>query len=153
MRRNSVVRRVVCSLVLTLLFASAAVAADAPAPLSAEERQALTARLQELGDRLAPLRPKDVKDAAAFDHWADADAYRKGVEWALRYDQAFTPADKVLLDKSLTAGGSRAAELKAGTSSWSEVRGKKLARAYVSDIDGSTQPFGLVIPAGYDGQK
>jgi len=52
----------------------------------------------------------------------------------------------------LDAGLARAAELAAGNSSWTKSKGN-VVRAYVSRVDGSVQPYGLTIPASYDGTK
>src|SRR5262249_8367913 len=48
----------------------------------------------------------------------------------------------------LKQGTDRAAELKAGKASWTTQTGL-VVRGYVSKIDGSVQPYGLVVPASY----
>ena len=83
---------------------------------------------------------------------ADAAIFHKGVAWALRYEQEFQPADLALLKKAIGRGTQRAREIEAGKSPWAGKRGR-LARGYVSAVDGSTQPYGLVVPAGYDGSR
>ncbi len=52
----------------------------------------------------------------------------------------------------LDRGLARAKELEAGAPSWPKQKGH-LVRAYVSRVDGSVQPYGLTIPASYDGTK
>ncbi len=132
-----------------ILLVSFAGGADPPAPLSQEQRTDIEHRLRALEEHLASTRPLDVADKQALDRWADVDVFRKGVQWALRYDATFTPDDVKLLLKSLDLGLTRHKQLADGTASWCESRGR-LARGFVSAIDGSTQPYGLLIPAGYD---
>ena len=48
------------------------------------------------------------------DRLADAEMYAKGLEWALRYDTAFEPADVALLTRSLEQGRARVAALESG---------------------------------------
>ncbi len=89
---------------------------------------------------------------AASDHLADAALFTKAVEWALRYEPNITPADLALIHHALDRGQQRAAALAAGSMPWVQKRGR-LVRGYVSAVDGSVQPYGLVIPAGYDKAK
>ena len=53
-----------------------------------------------------------------------------------------------MLDTGLT----RAKELEDGVPSWPKRKGH-VVRAYVSRLDGSVRPYGLTIPASYDGSK
>src|SRR5262249_40065291 len=54
--------------------------------------------------------------------------------------------------KALDAGLKRASELEAGKPSWVNRKGR-VARAYRSIVDGSVQPYTVIIPDTYDGQK
>src|SRR5207247_1090708 len=69
--------------------------------------------------------------------------------WALRYDTKFDAADVALIQKALKRGGQRAEALAAGKQPWQDKKGR-LVRGYVSAVDGSTQPYGLILPANYD---
>lgn len=81
--------------------------------------------------------------------WADVTVFVKGVSWALKYDREFTPADIGLLEKATRRAGERLPGLDDGKHPWTARRGK-LALGYVSKIDGSAQPYGLIVPKGYD---
>ena len=70
----------------------------------------------------------------------------------LRHDEITTPTVTALETRALKQGLKRVAELEAGRAPWANHKGK-LVRGYVSAIDGSVQPFGLVVPAGYDPAK
>ena len=122
-------------------------AAQAPAsrPLTAEQRQAIETGLKALNLSLAAAkeaRPGDLADAAIF---------AKGVEWALRYDREFSADDVHLLERSLRRGAERSLALTEGRRPWAERRGK-LVLGYLSQVDGSRQPYGLVVPR-HDLQK
>jgi poly(3-hydroxybutyrate) depolymerase len=130
------------------MFAFAA-RAETPAGLSTIEQKEVEQRLKQLEDKLAALRSGKVADA---DRLADADLFAKGVVWALRYEPRLEPADVVQVKKALDRGHERADALAAGKQPWAAKKGR-LIRAYVSAVDGSTQPYGVVVPGGYDGKK
>jgi len=132
-----------------LLAISAALPAAEPL-LSAEERGKIERGLKDLNERLDKLRAKTPAEKA--DHLADAAIFAKGIAWALRYDEALTPADAALIRKALERGNERAAALESGKHSWAGRKGK-VARAFVSAVDGSVQPYGMIVPAKYDGGK
>ncbi len=131
--------------VLTAGLGSGAVTAD-PAALSDGDRKEIEADLKALTNQLARL-PSDKTEERA-----DAEVFAKGVAWALRYDTQFEPADAALLKKALERGKERAAALEAGKRPWAERKGK-VVRGFVSAVDGSVQPFGVIVPAGYNPAK
>src|SRR5262249_23266719 len=140
-RRKNMLR---CSLALAMVlaFVSPGHSADA---ITADEVAALQREGDALRTKLQPLRPKP-------DLLADADTFLKGITWALRYDKNLQPADVALIKKALGRAKERAEALAADKKPWTAKKGR-VVRGYVSFIDGSTQPFGLVIPAKYDPEK
>lgn len=122
----------------------AAQAADPPPtqPLSAQERRTMENDLRLVEQQLAGLRDSQANSA-------DAEIYAKGLAWALRFDREFTVADRQRLTKALTRGRERVEALSAGKHPWTERNGR-VALGYVSKVDGSVQPYGVVIPHGYD---
>jgi len=106
-----------------------------------DESAALAGEALQLHEKLASLK------TSSPDLKADADIFEKGISWALRYDTP-TPTDLLLIKKGLTRGHERATSLSAGKSDWTTKKGKVL-RGFVSAVDGSTQPYGLIIPQGY----
>ena len=102
-------------------------------------------KARQLQERLVALQPlhADVK--------ADAEIFLKGIEWALRYD---TPsfADIVLMHKALDRCLERVRALADGKLEWTHKKGK-LVRGFVSNVDGSTQPYGLIVPQHYTGTE
>jgi poly(3-hydroxybutyrate) depolymerase len=85
------------------------------------------------------------------DRQADVAVFPKGIEWALRYDTALGSADVALIRKALLRGAERAEALAANSAPWTTKKGK-VVRGFVSSVDGSTQPYGLIVPQSYDGQ-
>jgi hypothetical protein len=134
---------------LFLMIGVAVVAqAPPPEPPNAEQRRAIEEKMSALASRVAALTKKT--DPALV---ADVDIYRKAAEYILRFPEefatkAFTPDTIAVLDRGLA----RAAELEAGAPSWPKRKGH-VVRAYVSRLDGSVQPYGLTIPASYDGTR
>ncbi len=140
------------SCLLSLLAAFAVVAAlpAADPAVSTEERGQIERGLKDLEGRLT--KPRSQKPAVSADHIAEAAVYAKGVAWALRYGEALTRADADLLKKALERGNERAAALESGKQPWSGKKGK-VVRAFVSAVDGSVQPCGVIVPAKYDSSK
>ncbi|HXX93703.1 MAG TPA: prolyl oligopeptidase family serine peptidase [Planctomycetota bacterium] len=78
----------------------------------------------------------------------DVRIYQKAVDWALRYDEILNPKEIATAKALLKEGVARARQLREGKPAWRTATGL-VVRAYVSKIDGSVQPFGLVIPPTY----
>jgi pimeloyl-ACP methyl ester carboxylesterase len=120
-------------------------------PLPADVQETLRTGLGELQAL--------IKDIGNHDLLPDVLIYEKAVRWALDYNEVFDakpgkdkkgppPANNVR--KVLAAGLERAKQLKDGKTPWTTQTGPVL-RGYRSKIDGSVQPYWLVVPAGYDG--
>lgn len=139
--------RGVLSAALTFLVPSLALAQ--PAPLPQAERQQLDRDLRQLEKSIADLR--DSKKLTP-DNYADAEIFAKAVDWALRYDANFTPADITLLKKGLDRGKQRLALLTKDKRPWASKPGR-VARAFVSTVDGSVQPYGVILPKNFDAAK
>jgi len=106
----------------------------------------------ELRKGLAELQGL-IKDIGTHDLLPDALIYEKAVLWALDYDEVYdakntkTPGGNVR--KVLAAGLERAKQLKDGKTPWTSQTGPVL-RGYRSKIDGSIQPYWLIVPKDYD---
>ncbi len=135
------------TLVCVLLSVAALAAQQQPpksySPTDAELRQ-IEAKTNELGAML-----KKVEGHALY---PDAAIYHKAAEYIVRQPGEFANAAAVKDTlAALDTGIARAAELAAGTASWTTRKGRIL-RAYRSAVDGSIQPYGLIIPESYSGQ-
>lgn len=116
--------------------------------LSDEDRRILTAGRDELGKEIARLRTDLKAKPALLELLPDVQIFYNAVHYALKYDEFFNPAEIAVARKLLAAGHARARQLRDGTPGWTGETGL-VVRGYVSKIDGSVQPYGLVVPASY----
>lgn len=112
------------------------------------DRQALQAGVEELGKRIDAVREAQKKSPALLELLPDVQIYHNAVRYALAYDEFFSPGDIAKARVLLKEGLERAALLHDGQAPWTKASGL-VVRGYVSKIDGSVQPYGLVIPASY----
>jgi pimeloyl-ACP methyl ester carboxylesterase len=120
-----------------------------PVGAAPKEQASLREELKALETRLDALRRRGGVGVA---RWADAELFAKGAAWALRYEPDLTPADLSLIQSALARGRQRIAALESGERPWEQKRGR-LTRGYVSAVDGSVQPYGLIVPESYDPGK
>ena len=73
------------------------------------------------------------------------EVYHKAVRYAVEYGEFFNLKEVPVAKKLLAQGLQRAKELRDGKPSWTTATGL-VVRGYRSKIDGSVQPYGLVIP-------
>jgi len=109
-------------------------------PVPAADRAELQAGLARLTQTLEPLRANPL--------YPDAAIYAKAVRFALEGDEFFKPAEIASAKELLKQGQDRANSLAGGAAPWQSATGL-VVRAYTSKIDGSLQPYGLVIPPSF----
>lgn len=114
--------------------------------LPADKKAELEASLKELDDAIAPLSKS--KDARVQELLPDIRIYSEAVRTALAYQEFFDLKETGAALELLAEGKQRAKELAAGRAPWTTQTGL-VVRGYVSKIDGSVQPYGLVVPASY----
>ena len=114
--------------------------------ISDADRQELTTGAAALAKEIADLT-KSVKPEQR-DLLPDVQIYHKAVDWALRYGEFYKSNEVQLARQLLKRGQQRVAELRDLKPSWISATGL-LVRAYASKVDGSIQPYGLVIPATF----
>lgn len=110
--------------------------------VSAADRAEITGGLAELRTAI------DTLPNSAAPLLPDVEVLHKAVRWALDYDEFLDPRDIPSAKRLLALGLQRARELKDGKPSWPTATGL-VVRGYRSKIDGSIQPYGLVVPASY----
>jgi pimeloyl-ACP methyl ester carboxylesterase len=117
------------------------------------EADRASAERQDLKDAANKLEARlgNLKDLAP-DVLADVAVFCKGVTWALRYDTTLAPNDLALIKKALTRGSERVNALAAHHTPWTTKKGK-VVRGFISAVDGSAQPCGVIVPEGYDGSR
>ncbi len=84
--------------------------------------------------------------------YPDAEVFHKAVRFALEGNEFFRPEQIFRAKELLRIGSERADLLAKGQSPWTHQPGLTV-RAYVSKIDGSVQPYGLVLPPTFGPEK
>ena len=116
------------------------------------DRAELEQGLAKLGQQIASLQQST--DAQTRKLLPDVLIYHRAVEQALKYREFFDVKEIPVAKNLLMQGQQRAESLLAGKAPWTQQTGV-VVRGYISKIDRTVQPYGLVIPANYDfsGQK
>lgn len=115
--------------------------------ITADVRKELADGVKSLGDDIAKLRGEIGAKPDRLRLLPDVEIFHKAVDWALRYDEFFSTNQFKSARALLLEGHARAAGLRAGNMPWLTATGA-VVRGYLSRVDGSVQPFGLVIPPG-----
>jgi pimeloyl-ACP methyl ester carboxylesterase len=106
-------------------------------PVPAADKRQLQAGLGRLGAKLDALKGNP--------HLADVSVFHKAVQFALDGNEFFRQEQIFRAKELLRIGSERADELARGEAPWTRATGL-VVRGYVSKIDGSVQPYGLVVP-------
>jgi dienelactone hydrolase len=145
------------------LLATAVVWADGPADNQAEkvrpipppgitlaeaDRAELEAGVAELGKAIDSLREAAKSRPMIGDLLPDVQIYHNAVPYALTYNEFFNEREIPVARALLKQGLERASQLRDGKAPWTTATGL-VVRGYVSRIDGSVQPYGLVVPATF----
>lgn len=111
-----------------------------------DDRDELAANVAALEKAIAGLGiANDAEQAALLpDVWVCTEAVRT----VLENDEFFHRDDVKRANRVLDLGLARVTQLATGQPTWPDARGL-VVRGYVSRIDGSVQPYGLVIPPSY----
>jgi pimeloyl-ACP methyl ester carboxylesterase len=115
--------------------------------VSEADREELEAGLKSLGEQIAKLKQSDKPLARAL--LPDVLIFHRAVDQALRYREFFDAKEIPVGKALLKQGQQRAEQLLDGKAPWTEQTGP-VVRGYISQIDNTVQPIGLVIPANYD---
>jgi len=106
----------------------------------AMDRAELEAGLERLDAAAGPLKSNPLLP--------DVLIYREAVRYALKYNEFFSPGEVAKAKTLLQEGEERARQLSQGHAPWTSATGL-VVRGYISKIDRSVQPYGLVVPASY----
>lgn len=131
-------------------FASARQTPDPiPQGVTQEEYLLLQESLKSLEASIAPLRQKSPQNT---ERWSDAQEFLKAIQWAMRYEPRLSAEDLKQIHHALDRAKQRQERLVTGKRNWEQKKGF-LTRAYLSKVDSSIQPYGLIIPDSYDPNK
>lgn len=115
-------------------------------PVPPAERAALQAGLDSLGAAIRGLESAPALPSLLPDLLPDVEIFHKAVRYALEGDEFFKTNEFASARALLREGAARAAQLRAGQAPWRSATGL-VVRAFRSRVDGSVQPYGLVVPA------
>ncbi len=152
-------KRLLCFLLLTCTSARADGVADnlaenvrcippAGVPIPDEMRTMLTAESQRLGAAIADVQGQLKEKPDLLRYLPDVQIFHKAVDWALRFDEFYDPKQAEWANAQLREGFSRLEALANHKTPWLEDTGL-VPRGYQSKIDGSIQPFGMVVPESF----
>ncbi|WP_395732412.1 prolyl oligopeptidase family serine peptidase [Prosthecobacter sp.] len=114
------------------------------------DRARLTECLKKLRTAIDEAAKAQAKNPQLADLLPDIEIYHKAVDWALRYNEVHKLGELKSADEIIAEGLQRAEQFKTGQAPWTKQKGL-VVRAYRSKIDGSVQPYGMVIPESYVG--
>ena len=114
-------------------------------PVPETDRKDLEAGLKRLSESIEKLRGTLGNRVQLL---ADVQIFHEAVRVALQYNEFFKPEEIYRAKDLLRQGQNRADALALGQAPWTTETGL-VVRGYVSKIDRSVQPYGLVIPPSY----
>ncbi|MBX9681301.1 MAG: prolyl oligopeptidase family serine peptidase [Gemmataceae bacterium] len=117
--------------------------------LDPEVRAELQEGVEQLGKTIQILRQDLTKKPAFAALIPDVEIYRLAVHYAVKHGEIFRKEEIPVAKKLLEQGQARAKELAEGKPSWPTQTGL-VVRGYVSKIDNSVQPYGLVVPVTWN---
>ncbi len=116
--------------------------------ISDSDRAELTSSVAEFDKEIQAVRKELNGQQRLLDLFPDVLIYHKAVDWALKYDEFYDAREVKTARELLKTGRERLAQLKARKPEWINETGL-VVRGYTSKIDGSVQPYGLVVPESY----
>jgi hypothetical protein len=102
----------------------------------------------DLGKEIGGLWKELKGKPALMDLIPDVQIYYNAVRYGLEYNEFYDLKEIPVARGLLKKARERMAQLREGKSPWTTATGL-VVRGYVSKIDGSVQPYGLVVPATY----
>jgi len=112
------------------------------------DRAELTKGAAELKQQIDEVVASAAAKPSILNLVSDVEIFHKAVDWALRYDEFYSPKQVDVARELLQEGGERVRWLRQGLAPWTRLTGL-VVRGYRSKIDGSVQPYGLVVPDSF----
>ncbi len=143
------IRRLICLLCLLTATLSAQ-NQNAKSPpngiaLAEKDKAELLAGGRKLQAEVEALKKPGALAKEVADYVPDVEIFAKAVLWAVELNEVYNQKQVADARNLLKAGNERLAALKSGKTPWRTATGN-VVRAYRSKIDGSVQPYGVVIP-------
>lgn len=116
--------------------------------LAADDIAELTKGVAALGNEIDDLRKALAKEETLLEFLPDVQIFYNAVYYALKYNEFHAPGEVAVARKLLKQGHDRAKNLRDGKTPWNTATGL-IVRGYLSKIDGSVQPYGILVPDNY----
>ncbi|MCS6866791.1 MAG: alpha/beta hydrolase-fold protein [Gemmataceae bacterium] len=113
---------------------------------TAETRQAIIAKTEELRKAIAALKAKKIPD----DVLIEVEIYLKAAENIVRLEEWLHANSVRWVQQTLSDGLARAEQAHSGQAPWRNAPGQWVVRAYRADrLDDSIQPYAVLLPKDY----
>ena len=119
-------------------------------PVPESDKKILQQGLSELRTAIDSALKAQSKNPRLEEFQPDLEIYYKAVDWAIQYNEFYKNTEFKTANELILEGKARASAFYHGDHPWTEQKGTVL-RAYRSRIDGSIQPYGMVVPESYSG--
>jgi pimeloyl-ACP methyl ester carboxylesterase len=116
--------------------------------LAEADRSTLKTGLDKLSQEITSLRDDLKSRQDLLELLSDVEIYESAVRSALVHDEFFNLREVSVAKSLLEQGMTRAKQLHEGKAPWNTATGL-VVRGYLSRIDGSVQPYGLVVPSSF----
>ncbi len=123
---------------------------DKAVALPEADKVSLAKELAELRVAIDAAAKAQAKNPRLEEFLPDLEIYHKATDWAGKYNEYFNKAEFKVAHDLIAEGKARAASFLKGETPWTRQTGL-VVRGYRSKIDGSVQPYGMVIPDNYSG--
>ncbi len=117
-------------------------------PVSAEAKAEIMKAVAGLDREILGLRTSLKGQPKLLELLPDVQIYRNAAAYAVEDDIFYSTNQTKSALAMVKQGMERAAQLKAGQAPWTTATGL-VVRGFVSKLDGSVQPYGLVVPATF----
>jgi hypothetical protein len=114
-------------------------------PVPEADRKAIQQALSELRVAIDNAAQAQAKHPRLQELLPDLEVCHKAADWALRYNEFFKEAEFKSALEVIAEGKARAAAFAKGEAPWTTQKGPVI-RGYRSRLDGSIQPYGIVVP-------
>jgi dienelactone hydrolase len=137
---------IACCMVLAAGLAAAQNYAPPPSEAPGEAaRKTIADNTSKLGQMVDSLRRQGVRDP----YLAEVEIFHKAATWIVRHGEFYHKDAGTWTMEVLDRGLLRAHQLAQGEAPWLQQSGHAVARAYRSRVDGSVQPYAVILPTDY----
>lgn len=113
--------------------------------LPEKDKAELLAGGRKLQSEVEALKKSGMLAKDVAEYVPDVEIFSKAVLWAVELNEIYNVKQLADAKNLLKVGNERLADLKSGKTPWKNATGQ-VVRGYRSKIDGSVQPYGLIIP-------